>query len=335
MTLSVFYHPQNDLVLADYGIEIPVAKDRALKVFQSLQQCDPRLHYTDQTSFEPISREDLLRVHNSDYVSRLFGSEAELIRELMICFELVNADGSYNRYNPANATKALNDAFKIILNRVAMTYASSLSALEAGFSYHLGGGMHHAMSFGGRGFGLLNDIVITLRKLQSKKIIQTAWVIDVDAHKGDGTSELTKNDESIRTLSIHMQEGWPLDQGSPTDPWFIPSDVEIGVTAAENPHYLQKLKAGLNEMEMRFPRPDLVIVVNGADPYEHDGLPSSALLKLTKEEMFERDLLIYNFFNERKIPQSYVMAGGYGDKSWEIYSQFLCYLMQTGKNYVG
>lgn len=324
MKNNIFYHPNNDLVLADYGIEIPVAGDRALKVFESIRELHPELKVFDLNLLPKITNVDLLRVHNSDYVSRLYGSEVELLNELMSCFELINSDGSFNRYNPNKATKKLSDAFGIILNRVAMTYVSSKAALESGFSYHLGGGMHHAMSFGGRGFGLLNDIVIALRKLQSEGLIKTAWVVDVDAHKGDGTSELTQDDDSLITLSIHMRDGWPLDQGNPdTDPWFIPSNVEIGIGTEENRTYLTKLKAGLEEMESRFPRPDLVLVVNGADPYEHDGLPSSGLLKLTKEEMLERDLLIYNFFSSRKIPQSYVMSGGYGDKSWEIYSQFL------------
>lgn len=324
---KIFYHPANDLVLSDYGIEIPVAGDRALKVFESIKAVHPNLQFFDQAQVPKITKEDLLRVHNADYIDRLFGTEAELLNELMSCFELVNPDGSFNRYNPAVAQKKLQDAFGIILNRVAMTYAASKTALSTGFSYHLGGGMHHAMSFGGRGFGLLNDIVISLRKLQSEGVIKTAWVVDVDAHKGDGTSELTKNDDSILTLSIHMKDGWPLDQGTPDDPWFIPSNVEIGIGSDECRTYLLRLKAGLDEMEARFQRPDLVIVVNGADPYEHDELASSALLKLSKEEMLERDLLIYDFFSSRKIPQSYVMSGGYGQRSWEIYSQFLIKLV--------
>lgn len=324
MKLNVFYHPDNDLVLADYGIAIPVAGDRALNVFNSV----PGLQKFDIDSLAPFSAEDLRLAHNADYVARLFGSEEELVKEIITCFELVNPDGSYHRYDPTNARKKLHEAFKIILKRGALTYVSTKQAIKDGFSFHLGGGMHHAMSFGGRGFGLINDIVIALRKLQKEKAITHAWVVDVDAHKGDGTSELTQNDSTITTLSIHMAQGWPLDQGTSTDPWFIPSNVEIGITADENHTYLDRLKKGLEEMEAKFPRPDVVIVVNGADPFEHDELASSALLKLTKDEMLERDKLVFTFFKERNIPQSYVMAGGYGKRSWEIYSQFLNYLKQ-------
>lgn len=330
MLLNVFYHPENDLVLPDYGITIPVAPDRALKAFQEVQKIQPSLTYSDLKTLSLFTPEDLLRVHHKAYVEKLFGSEEELTREIMTCFELVKADGTYHRYFPDQAKKRLTEAFKVILRRASTTYHSSLKALDAGFSYHLGGGSHHAMSFGGRGFGLINDIVITLRKLQSEKKIKTAWVVDVDAHKGDGTSELTKDDLSIITLSIHMEKGWPLDEGDPLiDPWFIPSNVDIPVGEHQSRDYLMLLEQGLETLEKKYPRPDLVLIVNGADPYEHDELQSSALLKLTKEEMLKRDLMLYHFFNDLKIPQSYVMSGGYGQRTWEIYAQFLNSLALT------
>ena len=78
-----------------------------------------------------------------------------------------------------------------------------------------------------------------------------------------------------------------------------------------------------SELEKNYPRPDVVIVVDGADPYEHDELASTDKLKLTHEQLLTRDMMVYEFFKSRKIPQSYVMAGGYGKRAWEIYSQFL------------
>lgn len=330
MKHHLFYHPENDLRLPDYGITIPVAPDRAYKVFTSLQREFPDLKLVELSTISLFTPNDLELAHNRDYVDRLFASDKTLEKEIMSCFELVKPDGSYHRYEPENAQKKLSAAFDVILRRASTTYYSTIAALSDGFSFHLGGGMHHAMSFGGRGFGLINDIVISLRKLQRENKIQTAWVVDVDAHKGDGTAELTKNDPSITTLSIHMAHGWPLDEGNPeTDPWFIPSDIEIGVYVNENHLYLKKLESGLQEMEAKFPRPDVVLVVNGADPYEHDELASSAGLKLTKEQMFERDMLVYHFFKSRNIPQSYVMAGGYGQRSWEIYTQFLRHLFKN------
>ena len=79
----------------------------------------------------------------------------------------------------------------------------------------------------------------------------------------------------------------------------------------------------LNELKKITPNPDLVFVADGSDPYEKDELESSKLIKLTKEQMLGRDLLVYHFIKEMNLPQQWVMAGGYGEFSWEIYAQFL------------
>jgi acetoin utilization deacetylase AcuC-like enzyme len=214
-----------------------------------------------------------------------------------------------------------------------MFYQASSKALQTGFSFFLGGGMHHAMSFSGRGFCLVNDIVIVLKKLQSENLINHAWVIDLDAHKGDGTAELTHDNPSISTFSIHMKNGWPLNQENKLDPCFIPNDLDIEIASGEEEKYLEKLKLGLLEFELKCPRPDLVIVVAGADPYSEDELPSSSLMKLSKEQMLARDKLVYHFFSEKNIPVSYCMAGGYGKKSWEIYFQFLHFVWQNSSKW--
>jgi acetoin utilization deacetylase AcuC-like enzyme len=124
-----------------------------------------------------------------------------------------------------------------------------------------------------------------------------------------------------------MAKGWPLDgekyiTGGKLNPPFTPSDVDIPIGEGEDSSYVAKLEEGLNILE-RQPRPDLAIVVVGADPYEKDELPSAKLLKLTLAQLKERDILIYNFLKDRGIPQAYLMAGGYGDSSWEVYLQFL------------
>jgi len=69
--------------------------------------------------------------------------------------------------------------------------------------------------------------------------------------------------------------------------------------------------------------PDLILVVDGADPYEHDGLPSSGLLKLSLEQCLERDNFVYHYATERNIPSAWILAGGYGERAWEPPAVFL------------
>ena len=319
----IFYHPDCDLRFSEFGIEIPIVDDRAAHVFSSLKYLYPFLEYTNLSKLTPITRADLERVHTHDFLNRIFGSATELQEEIYQCYELKNSEGQFERYNPKNQKREWKELVDIVLLQTSMTYASSKYALQNGFSYFLGGGMHHSMSFAGRGFCLVNDMVITLRKMQAEGLIKTAWIVDVDVHKGDGAPEILQNDSSIKTFSIHMKEGWPLNSGTLRDPWFIPSTVDVGIEIGQEDQYMARLEAGLLDLEELAPNPDLVIVVNGADPYEFDELPSASFLNLSKEQMIARDKFLYQFFKSRSIPQSYVMAGGYGEKSWEIYLQFL------------
>jgi acetoin utilization deacetylase AcuC-like enzyme len=325
----ILYNPECDLKFSEYGVEIPIVDDRAFKVFEALKKEDPTLSYFPLEKIPLLLREDLELAHNKDFVDRLYGSYADLEREILNCYELVDTNGHYHRYNPKKAKKDFTRAFDIVLKQAGLTHEAARTALQTGFCYFLGGGMHHAMSFGGRGFCLINDIVIALRKLQKENKIQTAWVIDVDAHKGDGTAEITKMDKSIVSLSLHMKEGWPLDSGSVRDPWFIPCNIDVGIDVGEEGVYLSKLKSALKELEDNYPRADLAIVVDGADPFEADLLESTNKLKLSKEQLLERDRIIYEFLKARNIPQAYVMAGGYGDRAWEIYTQFLKFVRKS------
>ena len=172
----------------------------------------------------------------------------------------------------------------------------------------------------GRGFCLVNDIIIAARHMQKEHNLKNIWVIDVDAHKGDGTAAIAKDDPSIITLSAHMKNGWPLDMGDGSEDWHLPSDIDIPISPDEN--YLELLSSGLDKLKT-FTKADLCIVIQGSDPYEKDELESSVLLKLTSDQMLERDKLVFNFLNDLGIPQAYVMAGGYGSCAHEPYIKFL------------
>jgi acetoin utilization deacetylase AcuC-like enzyme len=240
---------------------------------------------------------------------------------------LIDAAGNYHRYDPHNAVFPLSRLFDRILDIVAGTVQSCRVALDKGFCFAFSGGMHHAQHAYGAGFCVLNDIVIAIRKLQAEGLVRTAWVIDVDAHKGDGTAALTKDDDTIATLSIHMANGWPLDgaeydpQGN-FNPSFTPSDIDIPIARGEDDLYIARLQEGLDRLDRR-PRPDLAVVVSGADPYHKDELPSTGDMKLSLAQLKERDLLTYNFLKERHIPRAYLMAGGYGESCWVVYARFL------------
>lgn len=323
--------------LRDYGILIPAAADRGERILDGLRARVVALpdeearRIGDESSWllgpdgTEVTREDLERVHDPAYVERLFTDGLEAV--LVAVFELVDEAGNYHRYDPALATRPLREMFAGSLRGLAGTVQCGREALRRGFCFYLGGGAHHGHYSFGHGFCVVNDAVIALRKLQAEGAIRTAWVIDIDAHKGDGTAALTHGDESIRTLSVHMARGWPLDlpdrlpDGSP-HPSFVPSDIDVPIEAGEEHRYVPLLGAALAELASG-PPPDIAYVLDGSDPYERDALPSTAGLALSLDQMLARDLLVYETLRRLRVPQAWLMAGGYGEFSWEPYPPFL------------
>ena len=325
----ILYDDRQKERLIDFGIEIPVLYSRVLNTFEFLKShkiLGPKIdHWHIRQIKETISQDDLRRAHSRDYIQKLFSAGLE--NEIIKTFELIDEDGNYHRYNPDSATRPLNRLFDRILNIVASTVQCCRVALAQDFCFAFSGGMHHAQHAYGAGFCVVNDIVIAIRKLQAEGLVHTAWVIDIDAHKGDGTAALTKGDDTITTLSVHMANGWPLDAAEfdPAgnfNPSFTPSDIDIPMAKGEDHLYITRLQEGLHRLDHRS-HPDLAVVVSGADPYYKDELPSTSDLRLSLAQLKERDRVTYNFLKERNIPRAYLMAGGYGESCWEVYAQFL------------
>lgn len=325
-------NPRLALQLTRYGIQVPLNDSRDVRTWDELLKKYSHLHPTPLKDFPELTQEDFLRVHDPEFVEGLFSGGAACEKQLIQTYQLDDDEGL--DYRPQDATRPLAELFETLKLHGSGTYLALKKALEAsgGLTYFLGGGLHHAMSFGGRGFCLFNDAVVALEKLKAEGKIKSAWVVDIDAHKGDGTAELASTREWLKTLSLHMKEGWPLDpkmQDDPKAPWLIPSDLDIELTFGEEAQYLERLSSGLQKMKQKFSKPDVVWVVGGADPYEADELPSTQLMKLTLEQLLERDKMVNSFFKNWGVSQAWGMAGGYGENSWKVYFQFLDWVLNN------
>lgn len=328
----VLYSKNRSLSFPRYGIAIPALESRFVKTLDSLRS-HPLLsssvsHWLQEEIHVEILREDLYRAHGKAYIDGLYGNRLEDF--LLQAYELLDSRGNWNRYNPEKARKPLKDLLSDVLGLMAGTSQALSIALDRGFCYFLGGGMHHAHPSFGHGFCLLNDICVALLKAEAAGQIRRAWVIDMDAHRGDGTAEILAPHKNLISLSIHMAHGWPLDgpeyTGGVRNPGWFPGDVDIPMEQGEEELYLPRLMEALHS-SLFDETPDLALVLGGADPYEKDELPSTESMKLTKEQLFQRDSTVYRFLEERKIPQVWLAAGGYGESSWEIHSQFLQWVL--------
>ena len=78
--------------------------------------------------------------------------------------------------------------------------------------------------------------------------------------------------------------------------------------------YKKHLVEGLNKCIERF-SPDLVLYVAGVDIHTKDKL---GRLSIDDEGLFEREMIVLNFFKKRDIPVATVMGGGYSDDKYEL-----------------
>ncbi|GMO51452.1 MAG: histone deacetylase [Termitinemataceae bacterium] len=350
----MFLHDTNLInVFRDYGIMLPFAPDRSKRIMEEISKLPnfkfPIFDVEGALNFLGLERglitpSDVELSHKKEYVDALFSGGESLVNHLLDAYELLDENGNANRYEIELATKPIEKMFQILLAQVEGTYIASLLSLKSdlGFSFYTNAGNHHARYDRGAGFCVLNDIIIASRKLQVQHLAKIIWIIDVDVHKGCGTAELVKfirdginphgfeNFCNIITLSIHMAKGWPLDSKTLSKACcgrapLIESDIEIPLDEGCEDQYIALLKEGLESFVKVSGgcKADFAIVVDGADPYEHDGLESSSLIKLSLEQCLERDLLIYNFLQKNNVCSAWLMAGGYGERAYEVHANFL------------
>lgn len=265
---------------ADIGVHVfPMRKFRMILdelgrrgVVRAEQAIDP----------EPATLEQVLRVHDREYVDKLLHGRLSVLEEAIL--ELPYSEGLVE-------ASFLCAGGSIIAAR---------EAVARGAAANLGGGFHHAFPDHGEGFCVFHDVAIAIRELQAAKSIRRAAVIDVDVHQGNGTAAIFRDDPSVFTFSIHEEENYPAVKP--------PSDQDVGLeTGAGGATYLAALEHWVPRILDRH-RPDLVAYVGGADPFEEDQL---GRLRLTRDDLRARDRLVFEACATRGIPYAVFLAGGY------------------------
>jgi acetoin utilization deacetylase AcuC-like enzyme len=231
---------------------------------------------------EPVSDEDVLLVHSARYVKKLRTaslSSAEIAMiELPFSLELVH--------------------FAWLMT--GGTILTARLALERGVAVHLGGGFHHAFHDHGEGFCVLNDIAIAVEALKKEGAAQRIMVVDCDLHQGNGTAHILSGKDYAFTFSIHQMDLYP--SGKPL------STVDVGLWAGDgDEEYLSALRAHFPRLYREY-KPDLVFYLAGADPFERDQLGG---LRLTKDGLRKRDLIVIGEARRLRLPVAVVLAGGY------------------------
>lgn len=266
----------------DVDIGIHVFPTKKYKLIRERLIKEKLLSEDDFEFSQPASDDDILLVHSKEYLNKLKTgtlSPEEIFRlELPYSKELVQA--SYMCVNG--------------------TIRSCVIALEEGVGVHLGGGFHHAFRDHGEGFCVFNDVAIAIKRMMKEERIKKAMTIDCDLHQGNGTADTFKDDEDVFTFSIHQRNNYPFYKPK--------SDLDIGLDDyTSDKVYLEKLYEHIPKIISDF-KPQLILYVAGADPYEHDQIGN---LSLTINGLKKRDEFIFETARNFNVPIAVVLAGGY------------------------
>lgn len=231
----------------------------------------------------PIAWEALLRVHDATFVARMRSGALDRREQRVLGLPWSAELVERARRGTRGTLRAARDALD-----------------GQGIGVMLGGGTHHAGRASARGYCLFNDLAVATTELRREGRLRRVLVVDCDVHQGDGTAELLTPDPDAFTLSVQCERNYPFTR--------IPSDLDVELPAGTGDDlYLSALQQAL-AIAFAAARPELVLYLAGADPWEGDGL---GRLALTKDGLRIRDELVLDAALARGVPVAVTLAGGY------------------------
>ena len=275
-SVRCFYHPGYTYPLPE---EHPFPMDKFWRAEQFIRAECPRVRIN---LVEPASIPQLMRVHTAAYLTAI--RTGMLSREALVRLGLPPCEELLTRSR----------------RETAGTVAAMWAALEDGLACNLAGGTHHSFADRGLGYCVLNDVAIAIRDLHAIDPERRVFVIDTDAHQGNGTNEIFASDKRVFTYSIHVGRNYPAEKKMGS------LDVELPrfVSGAE---YLQQLDATLPAAFERFD-PNLAFWISGSDPHENDRFGQ---MRLSDADMTARDRAVLDLLTHARVPAVVLYGGGY------------------------
>jgi acetoin utilization deacetylase AcuC-like enzyme len=254
------------------------------------------LRYRDFVKPPSVSREQLRLVHTDEYVQKLS--------------DPISVAGLFGIGNASPWDNSLSEFFKTISGGTVWGALEMLRRPEIPV-FNLAGGFHHAHPDKAEGYCLINDVVIAIRCMRKRNEKLKIMVVDLDYHQGNGILRLLKEDKLSYTFSIDAVRWIDCLKGNNTM-----LKVEKG---CEDDEYLELLTENLPLVLDDF-RPDVLIYLAGADVFADDFLGD---LNLSEAGMLKRDMFVFDSARERGISILSLPAGGYGEKSWIPFFNFM------------
>ncbi|MEZ5666547.1 MAG: class II histone deacetylase [Alphaproteobacteria bacterium] len=253
----------------------------------------------DMRSAEPATDEDLLRVHDRDYIARFKALSDAQGGEL----------GQRTPFGPGGFEIAALSAglvkaalFDVLDGRVRNAYALSRPP------------GHHCLPATPMGFCLLANIAIAVEAARAAGKAERVAVVDWDVHHGNGTEAIFLERGDVLTVSLHQDNNYPPDSGgAEVRGSGAGAGCNINVPlppGAGHDAYLHAFERIVEPALRRF-RPDCVVVACGFDASGVDPLSRTLASAETFGAMTRRLLALCDEICDGRLAMAH--EGGYAE----------------------
>jgi acetoin utilization deacetylase AcuC-like enzyme len=217
------------------------------------------LHFLAQYDAPQVTREQLLRVHTSDYVDHVFATAPQT--------GLVHLDGD-TAMNPFSLNAALYAAGAAVK---AVDLVMEGKAENAFCNIRPPG--HHASRSSAAGFCIFNNVAIAAAHALIYHGLERVAIADFDVHHGDGTENIFHDDPQVMLCSTFRHPYYPYSGSDSGNDHIINVPLKAGASgedfrAAVTQHWLPALE--------RF-KPQMVFISAGFDAHREDDMGGLAL----------------------------------------------------------
>ncbi len=249
------------------------------------------LHFLAHYDAPQVTREQLLRVHTSEYVDHVFATAPQS--------GMVHLDGD-TAMNPFSLDAALHAAGAA----VKAVDVVMEGRVENAFCNIRPPG-HHAGRASAAGFCIFNNVAIAAAHAIEKHGLERVVIADFDVHHGDGTENIFRDDPRVMLCSTFRHPYYPYCGADSSNDHIINVPLKAGASGADfqaavTQHWLPALE--------QF-KPQMVFISAGFDAHREDDMGGLALREADYVWVTEQLKNLAARFSDKKIVS--VLEGGY------------------------
>jgi acetoin utilization deacetylase AcuC-like enzyme len=253
MPTALFTSPS--CLLHDNGPHHPENPGRLRAILKELEKTD--YQGLERFAARPATREELLRVHDVDYVTRLF-DQVPVSGNVQL-----DPDTALNPHSgeaALHAAGAVCDAVDAVLTgKVTNAFCA---VRPPG---------HHAEHMKAMGFCLFSNLAIGAAHARAQHGIRRIAILDFDVHHGNGTEEWAAGQADVLFVSSHQFPHWP-GSGRATDRGPLDNLVNIPLPAGSGGREFRAAMEATALPRIAAHKPDLIMLSAGFDAHQADPL---------------------------------------------------------------